>query len=202
MFRIPVRITKSINLNLRIMKDSINHRFFSINTAQHSEKKLTGLKALMHTHGWTALGIYLALSCIDLPICFFAVHSLGEETIKVNLNKAKQLIGVGEDEQELINKIHNKPLKHESTEYQSFWNKLKESTILTEFLIAYGIHKSLIFIRLPITAAITPAVVRSLKSWGFNLGKFNEYVHIIRKGDNITHNPSKSLNSIKSNHLK
>ena len=40
----------------------------------------------------------------------------------------------------------------------------------TEFAIAYGIHKSLIFIRLPITAAITPGIVKLLRGWGFRIG--------------------------------
>ncbi len=43
-----------------------------------------------------------------------------------------------------------------------FWTKLA---------LAYAIHKSFIFIRVPITAAITPKVVKTLRSWGWNIGK-------------------------------
>lgn len=39
-----------------------------------------------------------------------------------------------------------------------------------EFAIAYTIHKSFIFIRLPITAAITPPIVKVLRGWGFKVG--------------------------------
>ena len=43
--------------------------------------------------------------------------------------------------------------------------------IWTELALAYAIHKSFIFIRLPATAAITPRVVKKLRSWGYNIGK-------------------------------
>ena len=41
----------------------------------------------------------------------------------------------------------------------------------TELALAYAIHKSLIFIRVPITAAVTPKVVKMLRGWGFEIGK-------------------------------
>jgi hypothetical protein len=37
--------------------------------------------------------------------------------------------------------------------------------------LAYAIHKSFIFLRVPLTAAVTPKVVRTLRSWGWNIGK-------------------------------
>lgn len=37
--------------------------------------------------------------------------------------------------------------------------------------LAYAIHKSFIFIRVPLTAAITPKVVKTLRSWGWDIGK-------------------------------
>ena len=43
--------------------------------------------------------------------------------------------------------------------------------IWTELALAYAIHKSLIFIRVPITAAVTPKVVKMLRGWGFEIGK-------------------------------
>lgn len=41
----------------------------------------------------------------------------------------------------------------------------------TKMALAYAIHKSFIFVRVPITAAITPKVVKTLRSWGWNIGK-------------------------------
>ena len=40
----------------------------------------------------------------------------------------------------------------------------------TQLLLAYALHKSFIFIRIPITVAITPKVVKTLRGWGWNIG--------------------------------
>ena len=43
--------------------------------------------------------------------------------------------------------------------------------LVTQLALAYAIHKSLIFLRVPLTAAVTPKVVRVLRSWGWQIGK-------------------------------
>lgn len=43
--------------------------------------------------------------------------------------------------------------------------------IWTQLALAYAIHKSFIFIRVPATVAVTPKVVKTLRSWGWNIGK-------------------------------
>jgi hypothetical protein len=43
--------------------------------------------------------------------------------------------------------------------------------IWTQLALAYAIHKSFIFIRVPLTAAVTPKVVKTLRGWGWNIGK-------------------------------
>lgn len=37
--------------------------------------------------------------------------------------------------------------------------------------MAYLVHKSLIFFRVPLTAAVLPKVVKTLRKWGYNIGK-------------------------------
>ncbi|KAK8120736.1 peptide alpha-N-acetyltransferase [Apiospora kogelbergensis] len=46
-----------------------------------------------------------------------------------------------------------------------------EASLGTQLALAYAIHKSFIFIRVPLTAAVTPKVVKVLRSWGWNIGK-------------------------------
>ena len=46
-----------------------------------------------------------------------------------------------------------------------------DATIWTQLALAYAIHKSFIFIRVPLTAAVTPKVVKTLRGWGWNIGK-------------------------------
>lgn len=41
----------------------------------------------------------------------------------------------------------------------------------TQLALAYAIHKSFIFLRVPLTAAVTPKVVKVLRSWGWQIGK-------------------------------
>ena len=53
---------------------------------------------------------YTWVSCIDLPICYVLVHSMGQEKIEVYENKVKQTFGYGISDEELkkkqeINKI-------------------------------------------------------------------------------------------------
>ena len=45
------------------------------------------------------------------------------------------------------------------------------SGLATQLALAYAIHKSFIFIRVPLTAAVTPKVVQVLRSWGWQIGK-------------------------------
>ncbi|GME74802.1 unnamed protein product [Ambrosiozyma monospora] len=136
-------------------------RFNSSQTSTNGKKK-TGIKALMQEYGYSALGVYLGLSCIDLPLCFLLVHSQGADKISEFQDQVLSWIGWGK-EKNLDN------LEPSSTSQE----KEKKSTFLTEFAVAYAIHKSLIFIRLPITAAITPAIVKKLRSLGFNVGKLH-----------------------------
>lgn len=42
--------------------------------------------------------------------------------------------------------------------------------IWTQLLLAYGVHKSLIFFRVPLTAAVTPKVVKWLRARGWKIG--------------------------------
>lgn len=43
--------------------------------------------------------------------------------------------------------------------------------IWTQLALAYAIHKSFIFLRVPLTAAVTPKVVKTLRGWGWDVGK-------------------------------
>ena len=41
----------------------------------------------------------------------------------------------------------------------------------TQLALAYAIHKSFIFLRVPLAAAVTPKVVKVLRGWGWKIGK-------------------------------
>jgi len=50
-------------------------------------------------------------------------------------------------------------------------NRGDNASLWTQLALAYAVHKSFIFIRVPLTAAILPKVVKTLRSWGWNIGK-------------------------------
>jgi hypothetical protein len=152
---------------------------------QSTARKPSGIKALVKEYGYLALAIYFALSMIDLPIIYVMVHALGKEQIEVYENKAKQIFGYGVSDEELqqrqaIDKVHEEverasdPVSVAEAQaaqgQASVWLYLRLQFSWTEFAIAYGIHKSLIFVRLPVTAAITPGIVKVLRRWGFKIG--------------------------------
>lgn len=127
----------------------------SQSTIRHATppKPPTGVKKLIQQYGYSALGVYLGISLLDIPLCFMVVHSAGEETIREYQDKVKAYFGYGKDETDKENDTG-----------------VKSSTLVTEFALAYAVHKSLIFVRLPIAAAITPWVVKRLLAWGFKVG--------------------------------
>jgi hypothetical protein len=51
------------------------------------------------------------------------------------------------------------------------WPKRRDLGLATQLALAYAIHKSFIFIRVPLTAAVTPKVVKILRGWGWDIGK-------------------------------
>lgn len=130
-------------------------------------KPPTGIKKLIQQYGYSALGIYMGLSLLDLPICFLVVHSAGED--KIRELQDKFLIFIGYKKEVPVSTDPSQPVAVD--ENGEVVEIEKSSTLVTEFALAYAIHKSLIFIRLPITAAITPWAVKQLRSWGFNIGK-------------------------------
>jgi Protein of unknown function (DUF1279) len=55
-----------------------------------------------------------------------------------------------------------------------FWNDIvliDSQGLLTQLALAYAVHKSLLVFRIPLAAAILPSVVKTLRRWGWNVGK-------------------------------
>ncbi|CAI7641871.1 unnamed protein product [Penicillium glandicola] len=127
------------------------------------------LKKLSREYGWAALGVYLGLSALDFPFCFAAVRLLGVERIGyyehavVGFVKDKlksvwpQTEGSSEDGQGQLAQAEER--------------NQEEASIWTQLVFAYAIHKSFVFIRVPLTAAVTPKVVKTLRGWGWDIGK-------------------------------
>ncbi|CAI5222719.1 ANM_HP_G0048970.mRNA.1.CDS.1 [Saccharomyces cerevisiae] len=87
----------------------------------------------------------------------FSWSPLGEEKIKIYLNRGKQLIGMGQPGRKQShskmlegNRLIAKQCKQRNADkvedasrktFNERWQEMKDSTLLAELLIAYGIHK-------------------------------------------------------------
>jgi N-terminal acetyltransferase 2 len=159
------------------------------------------LKALSREYGWTAVGVYLSLSVLDFPFCFLAVRALGAERVgrweQIAVDKAWAILSVpfpglakkpesvgdiAEDAPERESGLVTAVNDHNGEETASMFDtsiifapEYKLITfvvgIWTQLALAYAVHKSFIFIRVPLTAAILPSVVKQLRRWGWNVGR-------------------------------
>ncbi|CAZ81570.1 unnamed protein product [Tuber melanosporum] len=157
------------------------------------------LKHLSREYGYSALGVYLLLSALDFPFSFLAVRYLGTERIGeleasvigfvkpywVSLRSAVGYppapVPVGDRGVE----VEGGEGRWESV-HDAEGEVEKAASIWTELALAYAIHKSFIFIRVPLTAAVTPKAVKVLRGWGWDIGKkggAKEAVKKARRGD-------------------
>lgn len=129
--------------------------------------------------------MYLALSALDFPFCFLAVRALGTERIGRWEHNVVQFIksivaipfpgmikDTGEESTESVEMVEA-AVREGSAAVDDQLAKAQDSqaTIWTQLGLAYAVHKSLIIFRVPLTAAVLPKVVRTLRKWGFDIGK-------------------------------
>ncbi|PHH69763.1 hypothetical protein CDD80_6516 [Ophiocordyceps camponoti-rufipedis] len=153
------------------------------------------LKKLSKEYGWSAVGVYLALSVLDFPFCFLLVKVVGTEKIgKMEhyiVSTLSRLIpesmmqrwrayrhGTADSQQQPQEQQQQQTGSDGGAATVVGWgveeaqrSNDEEASLATQLALAYAIHKSFIFIRVPLTAAVTPKVVKVLRSWGWNIGK-------------------------------
>ncbi|KAB5535145.1 peptide alpha-n-acetyltransferase [Coniochaeta sp. 2T2.1] len=147
------------------------------------------LKKLSREYGWSAVGVYLTLSVLDFPFCFLLVRTIGtdkiadaEHYVVSNVQKVipeglkqwydeyKSALKKGAKENLGEGVTHDVEMAGWGVAEAEEKNKT-EASLATQLALAYAIHKSFIFIRIPLTAAILPKVVKVLRSWGWQIGK-------------------------------
>ncbi|KAG9236209.1 hypothetical protein BJ875DRAFT_457034 [Amylocarpus encephaloides] len=148
------------------------------------------LKKLSREYGWSVVGVYFVLSVLDFPFCFFLVRYLGTDRIggweEAFISAAKRIIpesvketwtnwrsAMKKGEQDATGgDIVNETVEMASwgVEEAQARNK-RDASLATQLALAYAIHKSFIFLRIPLTAAVTPKVVKILRGWGWDIGK-------------------------------
>ncbi|OLL22774.1 hypothetical protein NEOLI_004588 [Neolecta irregularis DAH-3] len=116
------------------------------------------LKHLSDNYGWSAVGVYVALSVVDLSALFIAVRMMGADTI-------------GHYESLVLGKLEDTFGYPTSKSNHGTNNSTKSASVWTELALAYGIHKLLIVFRVPLAAAVTPPLVKFLRRKGYNIGR-------------------------------
>ncbi|KAF2840824.1 hypothetical protein M501DRAFT_902684, partial [Patellaria atrata CBS 101060] len=148
------------------------------------------LKKLSREYGWGAFGVYMLLSALDFPFCFLAVRVLGTDRIGrwehavidafwavvripfPDAERKKEAIGGPEDEGPAEATVREGAVGWSEEVDEAVANNTgANATIWTQLALAYAIHKSFIFMRVPLTAAVTPKVVKVLRGWGWDIGK-------------------------------
>ncbi|GAB1313874.1 DUF1279 super [Madurella fahalii] len=146
------------------------------------------LKKLSREYGWTAVGVYLALSVLDFPFCFLLVRTVGTEKIAhlehIVVSNAQKFIpervqerwreyrqSLREARRERTGETEELEIIGHGVAEAEERSKQDGASLATQLALAYAIHKSFIFARVPLTAAVTPKVVKVLRSWGWQIGK-------------------------------
>lgn len=165
-------------------------------TPPPAESIVSRLRTLFRTHGWSALTIYLILSLADFSLTFLFIWSVGADRVReaedwvldcLGWHRGDDAAALAEGREpaapgrvERVLKSFNKSSKPSvagevvgdgaggvaatggsSSEGNAY------SAMATTAVLAYAIHKTLLLpVRLGLTAAITPKVVRLLRSWG------------------------------------
>ncbi|KAI5462513.1 hypothetical protein BGZ63DRAFT_216272 [Mariannaea sp. PMI_226] len=148
------------------------------------------LKLLIKVYGWVTLGVYFGLSAADFPFCFLFVRAVGTEAIgKVEHSVSTFFKGlVPESVKEAWHSVWSSIKKAEAKAIgegditgkmeMATWGveraekaNTNAASLATQLALAYAIHKSFIFIRIPATAWLTPKVAKWLQARGWKIGK-------------------------------
>ncbi|KAL7751382.1 DUF1279 superfamily [Sorochytrium milnesiophthora] len=150
---------------------------------QQPVQKLGKLKQMYKQYGRPAVYTYLGISTIDLGLSFAAVYS-GVDVERF-VDSAKSVLSryglwqnvVDQDDvkelQDMLTTSETDPDAYTQQQLATAADsngvdKAKgQQSLLTTFLIAYAFHKLLMPIRIPLTVAITPTMVRLFRNWGF-----------------------------------
>ncbi|KAI8093112.1 uncharacterized protein BX664DRAFT_328956 [Halteromyces radiatus] len=139
------------------------------------------LKQLAKKYGPAGVLVYLGIGAVDLGFTFAAIQLLGSDKVKLlekgikdTYQETKERFGfktttttVNKTEQHVeTNDVSNNNNNNNNNKMDSTDDE--QASLTSIFLLAYGIHKTLLLpVRLAITTAITPAVVRKIQAWGW-----------------------------------
>ncbi|RIB17464.1 hypothetical protein C2G38_2088214 [Gigaspora rosea] len=147
-----------------------SHKSLNMSTSVNENKQqehlsmTARLKQLTRQYGASAIAVYFLISTIDLGLTFVLIHSGGAERVKMVEEWIIETFGgsIVLKKKKILQDQH----KDNGTRHFPPW--------AGTFVIAYGIHKILFPLRLGLTAAVTPPLVKKLRKMGWNIGRSNK----------------------------
>ncbi|ORZ28905.1 hypothetical protein BCR41DRAFT_344265 [Lobosporangium transversale] len=130
-------------------------------------------KDMVKKYGYTGVAVYLGISMVDLAATFVIVKAAGMDKIEKAQDWVVDNIG------KYFGYKHHDEKKVETSNNNEGAVYNKASGLWSVFVIAYGIHKLLVPLRVVATSMITPPLVR----WFIKRGWMKETV---KKGAAVT----------------
>lgn len=127
--------------------------------ANESQSLSQRLKMLMKLYGWYTVGVYFAISVIDITVAFAGVNLLGAEYVSSIAASAKAW---------LLSLAYARPPEPGRDEIEEVPRNGGQEGLYAMLVLAYTIHKTLFLpIRIGCTAAFTPRLVNWLRARGW-----------------------------------
>ncbi|CEP19345.1 hypothetical protein [Parasitella parasitica] len=132
-----------------------------------AEPKASKLKELTKKYGAVGIIVYLGVGCVDLGITLGTIQLVGLDKVKA-LEKGVLDVVYNTGEKFGIKRKEKVLVASEENEVKVDADINDTPSFASVLILAYGIHKTLLLpVRIGITAAITPAIVRKLHQMGW-----------------------------------
>ncbi|RHZ64233.1 hypothetical protein Glove_326g129 [Diversispora epigaea] len=135
-------------------------------------------KLLTKKYGASAIVIYFIISTLDLGLTIILIQSGGADRVKRIEDWFTKTFGTKisfkRNKKKIIPENNNNDNNNEIIKENQKTNKVAERSSpswASILVISYGIHKLLLPLRIGLTAASTPPIVKKLRKMGWNIGK-------------------------------
>lgn len=133
---------------------------------------LERFKLLTKRYGVSAIVVYSIISTADLALTIFLIQSGGAKRVRQIEEWCTRMFGGWITFRRRKEKDDKSTANNNNRDNQENNQVSERSTPWASILvIAYGIHKILLPLRLGLTAALTPPIVKKLRKMGWNIGK-------------------------------
>ncbi|KAI0066223.1 hypothetical protein BV25DRAFT_1797536 [Artomyces pyxidatus] len=122
------------------------------------------LKTLIKAYGWYALGVYTVITVLDFSVAFAGINLLGAEYVSGLVASAKAYV---------YGLVYARPPEpgREGIEHPAQHSGGQEG-LYAMLVLAYAVHKTLFLpVRIGVTAAVTPRLVKWLRTKGWAGGE-------------------------------